>query len=280
MSAKIAVAQMWSTRDKQENLEQMEFLVREAAANGARLVALPEIFTYVGLDSGSWENAEDIPGPTVEKLSRLARELSVTIHGGSLLEKSADSRRVHNTSVVVTPDGNVVGKYRKLHLSDIRLSGNSTVVAEPEMVIGGEDIVVVDSEVGKLGLSICFDVRFPELYRLLTLQGAEIIFVPSAFTIYTGKDHWETLLQARAIENQVHVVAAGQLGVRSAKEAFYGRSLVVDPWGVIVSKARDKVGIIYADIDLDHQRELRSNLPSLECRREDVYSLTAKSHKL
>lgn len=277
MSAKIAVVQMWSTRDKAENLEQMERLVREAAANGARLVALPEIFTYIGLDSGSRENAEDIPGPTVDKLSKLARELSVTIHGGSLFEKAADGRRVHNTSVVVAPDCDIIGKYRKLHLSDIRLSGNATVVAEPEMVIGGDDIITIDSEVGKLGLSICFDMRFPELYRLLTLQGAEIVFVPSAFTMFTGKDHWETLLQARAIENQVHVVAAGQMGVRSANEAFYGRSVVIDPWGVVVSKARDKVGVIYADIDLDQQRELRNNLPSLKCRREDVYSLKAAS---
>ncbi len=277
MSAKIAAVQMWSTRDKSENLEQMERLVREAAANGARLIALPEIFTYIGLDADSRENAEDIPGPTVDKLSRLAKELSVTIHGGSLFEKAADGHRVHNTSVVVSPDGDIVGKYRKLHLSDIRLSGNATVVAEPEMVIGGEDIVVIDSEIGKLGLTICFDLRFPELYRLLTLQGAEIIFVPSAFTMFTGKDHWETLLQARAIENQVHVVAAAQLGIRSPKEAFYGRSLIVDPWGVVISKARDKVGVIYADIDLDQQRELRGNLPSLKCRREDIYSLMTKA---
>lgn len=264
---------MQSNRNKDENLKQMKNLVYQAAKQGASLVALPEYWNYLdlGVDSKVLNYAEPIPGPTIECLQNLAHELGIFIHGGSILEKSEDNK-IYNTSVIIGPEGITLNKYRKLHLSEIHLPDNSTVVLESNNVKSGNSVEIVKTKLGTFGFSICFDMRFPELYRILVLKGAEIIFVPSAFPIFTGKDHWCTLLQARAIENQVYIIAANQFGTHSVNEVYYGRSLIINPWGIILSKAPDEPGVIIAEINLDYLRKVRQSIPCIKCRRADIYS--------
>ena len=271
MKYKIAACQMRSDRNKDENTKKMKEMVRYAAEQGALLVSLPEYWNYLGLDSEVVKFAESIPGPTTECLQELASELGIFLHGGSIVEKSEDNSKIYNTTVMIGPDGNILNKYRKLHLAEIHLQDNSTVVLESDNVMSGNSVEVVKTKLGTFGFSICFDMRFPELYRVLFLKGAEIIFVPSAFTMFTGKDHWDILLQARAIENQAYIVAAGQFGARSAEEVYYGRSVIINPWGIILSKAPDEPGVITAEIDLDYLRKVRQSIPCIKCRRADIY---------
>lgn len=272
MKYKVAACQMKSYNNKEENINRMKDLVRYAAEGGAKLVSLPEYWDYLALDPDVVNFAESIPGPTTEIMQNLARKFGIFLHGGSIVEKSEDKSKIYNTTLMINPSGEIICKYRKVHLSKIILSDNATIVRESDNVKNGDSVEIVKTKIGVLGFSICFDMRFPEIYRTLFLKGAEIIFVPSAFTMFTGKDHWDVLLRARAIENQAYIVAAAQFGARSKDEVYYGRTIIINPWGIILSKAPDETGVIFAEIDLDYIRSVRQNIPCIECRRPNVYS--------
>src|SRR3954470_23016688 len=235
-----AAIQMSSTPEKAENFETAERIVREAAAAGAELVALPELWSCHGLEKVYRENAEPIPGPTTEFLGGLARELGVYVLGGSILEGEPGAERLFNTSTFFDPSGELVAVYRKIHLFDVKAPDRAYF--ESRTIAPGREIVTAKAGAATLGLSVCYDVRFPELYRLLPLRGAEILAVPAAFTLQTGKDHWELLLRARAIENQAFVVAPAQWGQKADGRWTYGRSLVVGPWGTVLAQCPDRDG--------------------------------------
>src|SRR5215217_3997956 len=217
-----AAIQMSSTPDKGENKRTAEALIREAVSSEAELVALPELWSCHGLDEVYRENAEPVPGPTTEFMGDLARELGVYLLGGSILEGEPGSERLSNTSTFFDPSGEMTAVYRKIHLFDVRVSDREYL--ESANIAPGNEIVTAKAGAATLGLSVCYDVRFPELYRLLALRGAEILAVPAAFTLQTGKDHWELLLRARAIENQAFVIAPAQWGQKADGRWTYGRS--------------------------------------------------------
>lgn len=261
-----AAVQMLATDDKMANLKEAEHWIRQAAANGARLVVLPEVFIWRGNKKLEHESAEPIPGPTSTALAALARELGIYLLAGSLLEAISGSRRAYNTSLLFDPTGAVLASYRKIHLFDVDLA-NGVSLRESDTRAHGIGVVVAPTELGKMGLSVCYDLRFPELYRGLADQGAELIFVPSAFTAFTGQAHWESLLRARAIENQVYVIAADQFGNRATSFECHGHSMIVDPWGTILAELPDGPGLVSAEIDLDYLAKVRAELPALKHRK-------------
>lgn len=267
-----AAIQMDSTGNLQENLAAITDFVDEAAARGAKLIAMPENVNYVGTESAA--NAEEVPGgPTFRHLSALAQKHQVWLHCGSIYEKNPDDPRPYNCNMVINPKGELVAKYHKLHPFDVVIK-NGPEVKESDRICPGSDIVTVDTgEVGHWGLSICYDIRFGEMYRLMALEGAQILFTPADFTMNTGKDHWEPLLRARAIENGCYVIAPGQYGIKPKFQA-YGKSLIVDPWGNVIAKAPDHPCVITAEIDLDYLEKVRKQIFTLENRRSDLYSLT------
>ncbi len=261
-----AAIQMLASPDKAANLKEAESMVREAATRGARAVALPEVFNWRGDKKDERKNAEPIPGPTADLMAHLARELGIYLLTGSLLEEIPASHKAYNTSLFFDPKGNLLARYRKIHLFDVDIErGVSTM--ESETREPGKDIVVAETEYCRMGLTICYDLRFPELYRALVAKGVQVIFVPSAFTALTGEAHWEPLLRARAIENQVYIVAPDQLGKNPKSFATYGNSMIVDPWGRVLARASDSAGVIIAEIDLDYLAKVRSELPSLSHRK-------------
>ena len=264
-----AAIQMSSTPDKGENLETAERLIREAVGAGADLVALPELWSCHGLEEAYRENAEPVPGPTTDFLGGLARELGVYVLGGSTLEDVPGSDKLHNTSTFFGPDGALAAVYRKIHLFDVKAPDREYL--ESASVVPGSEIVTAKAGVATLGLSVCYDVRFPELYRLLALRGAEVLAVPAAFTLQTGKDHWELLLRARAVENQAFVVAPAQWGQKADGRWTYGRSMIVDPWGTVLAQCPDRAGHAVATLDLDFLDRLRKEFPALENRRPEAY---------
>jgi predicted amidohydrolase len=267
---RVALVQMNSQDDKGANLERGEALVAQGATWGPDLVVLPELWTYLGPRKRHAEVAEPIPGETSELLARLAARYGVWIVGGSYLEAVPETEPVYNTSIVVSPDGRLVARYRKLHLFDVDVDGK--VYRESATMRPGEETVVVDAGPARLGLTICYDLRFPELYRRLTDHGARIVTVPSAFTMDTGKDHWEPLLRARAIENQVFVLAAAQCGSHPPANACYGNAMIVDPWGTVLARAGYREGVVVGDLDLAAQGRLRESLPALQHRRRDLFT--------
>ena len=264
-----AAIQMSSTPEKEENLETAERLIREAVAAGAELVALPELWSCHGLEKVYEENSEPVPGPTTEFLGRLARELGVYVLGGSILEGEPGAERLFNTSTFFEPSGELVAVYRKIHLFDVKAPDREYL--ESKLIAPGREIVTVNAGVATLGLSVCYDLRFPELYRLLALRGAEILAVPAAFTLQTGKDHWELLLRARAVENQAYVVAPAQWGQKTDGRWTYGRSMIVDPWGTILAQCPDRDGHALATLDLDYLDQFRTDFPALANRRPEAY---------
>ena len=270
-SFRVAACQMNAQGDKGANLAQANQLIDEAARLGATMIALPEMFNLLGEAEDLKAGAEPIPGQTSTFLSQKAREHQVTIHGGSFLAKGEQEGKVTNTTLIFDPDGNVISRYNKIHLFDINLDGQIPFM-ESDMVESGTNMVNFETDQGNFGLSICYDLRFPELYRALTLNGAQLIFLCAAFTLYTGKDHWETLIRARAIENQVYMVCPSQIGSYGNGRQCYGSSMIVDPWGTILARAPERVGVIIADIDYDAQEKVRNELPALHHRREDIYS--------
>jgi predicted amidohydrolase len=264
-----AAIQMSSTLIREENKETAEALIREAVSAGADLVALPELWSCHGLEDVYHENAEPVPGPTTEFLGDLARELGVYVLGGSILEGEPGAQRLSNTSTFFDPSGEMTAVYRKIHLFDVKVSDNDYL--ESATIAPGSEIVTAKSGAATLGLSVCYDVRFPELYRLLALRGAEVLAVPAAFTLQTGKDHWEILLRARAVENQAFVVAPAQWGRKANGRWTYGRSMIVDPWGTVLATCPDRDGYASATLDLDYLDRLRREFPALANRRPEAY---------
>lgn len=269
MQLPIALVQLAATDDVDANIRTAVALADEAAAGGTRLVALPEYLQFRGPDTGFRASARPIPGEHTAALGEVARRHGIWILVGSLAESSADPARPHNTSVLIRPDGTIATTYRKVHLFDIAVD-DGPVDTESARVSAGDAIVTADVEGVIVGLSICYDVRFPELYRALALAGAEVLTVPANFTERTGRDHWEVLLRARAIENGAYVIAPAQVFGPPGQPAF-GRSMIVDPWGTIVAQAPDTVGIIRATIDTDRVAAVRRQIPVLANRRLDVY---------
>jgi deaminated glutathione amidase len=267
---RVAAVQMSSGGDKQQNIADALALIERAAGSGASLVVLPETWDYMGDSDGTRDAGEPIPGDTTARLAEAARRHRIWLHAGSIFEVASGEPRVFNTTVVFDPDGNVAGQYRKIHLFDVSI-GDNVLSRESATVAPGDDVVVVDLGGVKLGLTICYDLRFPELYRLLALEGAEVITVPAAFHNHTGKDHWEILLRARAIENQVFIVAPNAWGKHPGGWHSYGRSMVVDPWGTPLATAADGVGIAIAECDLNALDRIRRDLPSLENRQPHAY---------
>lgn len=266
---KAAAIQMSSTPEKAENFETAERLIREAVSDGAELVALPELWSCHGLEKVYRENAEPVPGPTTDFLGRLARELGVWVLGGSILEGEPNAERLSNTSTFFDPSGELIAVYRKIHLFDVKAPDRQYL--ESKLISPGYQVVTAKTGAATLGLSICYDLRFPELYRLLVLRGAEILAVPSAFTLQTGKDHWDLLLRARAVENQAYVLAPAQWGQKADGRWTYGRSMIVDPWGTVLATCPDRDGYALAPLDLDYLDRLRADFPALANRRPEAY---------
>lgn len=268
---RVAAVQMNTQHDKAANLKRAGELVDEAASYGARLVALPEYVTYLGPKEDHEAVAEDIPGPTSEFFGELARRHAIYILGGSIHEKSPDPGKFYNTSVLFGPDGNIIARYRKIHLFDIDITENVTA-NESATIKPGNEVVTADIDGHRAGLSICYDLRFPEIYRQMALAGAKMLFVPAAFTMFTGKDHWHVLLRARAIENQAFVIAPGQVGKHEPGGAqCYGHSVIIDPWGTVLADAPDTEGVIVANLDFTYLEKVRRQLPSLANRRPSAY---------
>jgi len=269
----IGVIQMDTRENKDENLKAACGFIDEAVAKGAKMVSFPEVFNVIDLGQ---EVPEEIPGGrTISLMAEKAREHSIWIHCGSIAEVNPEGDRKYNTTVMLNPQGEIVAKYRKLHMFDIILP-DGTQTKESSRNKPGSEMVTLETDMGHLGFTICYDIRFPELYRYLALQGAEVIFTPANFTTPTGKDHWETILKTRAIENGCYIVAAAQIGKKRGTSNSFGASLVVDPWGTIVSKARETACVTMAEIDLDYVDTIRGRIPSLNNRRDDIYDTIKK----
>lgn len=266
-----AVVQMDSQHDKGENLKNACCCIDEAAANGAKLICFPEVMNLNGRNVGEGGGRETIPGYSTEILMAKACEHRIYIHSGSLYESIPGDSRCYNTSVLIGPEGQIVEKYRKLHTFDGTLS-DGTVCRESDRIRPGSRIVTVDTPLGKLGMSICYDIRFPELFRRMALDGAQIMLTPASFTRPTGLDHWETILRTRAIENFCYILAADQTGRKEQYQA-HGYSMIIDPWGKIIASAEDLPGIIYGEIDLDYLEMVRNRIPALTNRRADLYDV-------
>jgi predicted amidohydrolase len=271
----VAAVQLTSTEDVDTNLTRASALVRAAARDGARLVGLPENFAYLGADRDHRLSiAEALPGPgapaaagpILGAMQRLARETGAWLLLGGFPERGATEAHIRNTSVLLGPDGAVAAVYRKIHLFDVDVPGGKRF-RESEAVEAGDAVVVAETPWGGLGLTICYDLRFPELYRALSARGARLVAVPSAFTLETGKDHWHLLLRARAVENQVFLFAPAQFGAHGGNRRSYGHALVVDPWGAVLAECGDHEGYALARLDFAYQDRVRANLPCLTHRK-------------
>jgi predicted amidohydrolase len=261
--------QLNSNENKDRNLEVAGSLVRGAAKAGAELIVLPEKFNVLGTAEQMRAGAEALEGETLSWASSLGRELGVWLVAGSIVERLEGEEKLRNTSVLLSPSGEVDAVYRKFHMFDVEVAGITYWESETEAP--GAEIEVGDAGGLMLGLAICYDLRFPELFRILALRGARAVARPSAFTLHTGKYHWEVLVRARAIENQVFMVAAGQIGKHPPGHESYGRSMIVDPWGLTLAVAPDEESYIVAELDLSRQERIREKLPSLANRRPAAY---------
>ena len=270
MSLRIAACQMNSRGDKDANLATAERLIDEAARQGAQMVGLPELFNLLADDETMVAGAEDETGPTSQFLRAKARQHNLYLHGGSIPTIMPGSERVGNTTLVFDPAGELIARYQKIHLFDIHIAGQNSY-KESARVAPGDAMVTFETDQGNFGLTICYDIRFPELYRALTLAGARVIFHPAAFTLYTGKDHWETLIRARAIENQVYMVSPAQIGSHGNGKQCFGNTMIVDPWGTVLARAPERECVVVAEVDYAAQDKIRTELPSLKNRRPQVY---------
>jgi deaminated glutathione amidase len=274
---KVAAIQMTSSHVVADNLAAAGELLREAKDAGADIACLPENFAFIGLrDADKLQVAEaDGAGAAQSFLSDTARELKMWILGGTIVIRRDTDRRVTNSSLLIDADGKRVARYDKIHLFDVTIPGRDEQYRESTHVAPGRDIVIADTPVGKLGLSVCYDMRFPELYRRLVAQGAEWLAMPAAFTVPTGRAHWETLLRARAIENLCYVVAPAQAGTHTSGRETYGDSIIVDYWGQVLSRLAKGGGVITADIDLAKQAETRVRFPALDNRQLELPGVMA-----
>lgn len=271
MKFNLAILQIDTQDNKEKNLEKLEELINEAAKKKAHIISTAEMVSYLGKKTK--DNIERIPGgESFQLFSKKAKEHNLWIHGGSIYEENPkDPLKPFNTTMVINPRGELVARYRKLHLFDVHIDKGPSV-KESDSISPGEKIVTLDTDFGKWGLAICYDIRFGELFRLMALDGVEIFFTPANFTLETGKDHWESLLRTRAIENSCYLVAAAQIG-KKPKFTAYGRSMVIDPWGNIIAQASDSEGVLLCEIDLDLPKKIASQLYTLPNRRSDIYTL-------
>jgi predicted amidohydrolase len=262
----VGAVQMTSTADRARNLDTALRLVNEAANLGAKLVGLPENFAFMGPEEQRLATAETLEGPTLGAMRDLARRRGLFILAGSIAEKVDDPKKTANTSVLIGDDGTIVSVYRKIHLFDVNIPDGARY-AESEVVVPGDKVVVAPTALGRVGLTVCYDLRFPELYRRLAELGAEVISIPAAFTLFTGKDHWEVLIRARAIENLAYVLAPAQVGRHSATRQTFGNAMVVDPWGVVLARCPDGEGVCVAPFKRDRLERVRQELPALKHRK-------------
>lgn len=265
---RVAAIQMTSTPNKSANLAEAHRLLREAMAKEPHLVAFPEMFSLItGHTRQLLDEAELLSGVTVDTLREWAIEYGVWILGGSVfLKSSARAKRVTNTSLLITPEGEIAARYDKIHLFDARIRGEKAYL-ESKTVQPGKKVVSVKTPFGVLGLSVCYDLRFPELYRELSKQGASVVFIPSAFTAFSGQAHWDVLTRARAIENQVYVVAPAQTGTAYPGRETYGHARIIDPWGRVIAERTSGAGIVFAELDFGRLQEVRREMPVLQHRR-------------
>ena len=269
-SFRAALIQMNSGTDEQQNMRRAEALLEQAVLSGASLVVFPETVDYIG--EGMKEHAAEVPGAWDKFFSVKAGEYGIYIHGGSITQKN-DSGNPYNTSLMFGPDGSCIGDYRKLHMFDVEVADGPSYRESDEMTAGNE-IVMVDTPLARFGLSVCYDLRFPEMYRIMAKNGASVLIVAANFTKVTGEKHWEPLLRARAIENTCYVLACCQCGKKTAFMA-HGHSMIVSPMGELLVEAGDDESLIFADVDLDELVRARRQIPSLDNVREDVYQLTS-----
>lgn len=266
---RVGLVQINTQENRQHNVARAVALIGQAAAQGAELVALPECVTFLGRREHHAANAEAIDGDTAQAFAAAAKRHGIWLHGGSIIEKTGQGKD-YNTTLVFNPHGERVAIYRKIHLFDVDIAPGS--YRESDTYLPGEQIVTTDINGVTLGLTICYDMRFPELYRCLALAGAKVIAVPAAFTAFTGKDHWEPLLRARAIENQCYIIAPAQWGEHPVGRQCYGRSLIINPWGTVIAQAPDGEGVVVANLDMAELDRIRKSVPSLANRRPTVYT--------
>jgi deaminated glutathione amidase len=272
---RVACVQLNARAPKPDLIERAEQLVARAASTGADLVLLPEKWTGIGPPEVIRSVAESLDdGEATRAMQGWARAHGITLVGGSIVERREDREKLSNTCVVFDPEGEIVAVYRKIHMFDVEVGGH--VYRESETEEPGDRPAAIEVEDWKVGLTICYDLRFPELYRILALEGCEAVTVPAAFTLYTGKDHWELLLRARAVENQCYVAAANQWGSFADGKAAYGRSSIVDPWGVVLAQAPDGDTVISAELDRARLEEVRRSLPALANRQSAAYQWPAE----
>jgi deaminated glutathione amidase len=275
----VAIIQMNSRDDKRANIANALDLIDRAAATGARLVALPEVWPYLGPDDVVRDQAETIPGPITEVLAQRARRHGIYIHGGSIYESRPSDPGMYNTTFVLDPMGEIIARYSKIHMYDVVLDGVAEY-QESATVTPGDEIAITEIDGIQVGLTICYDLRFPELFRILALKGAQAIMLPAAFTLMTGKDHWEPLIRARAIENELYMIAPAQWSTHPPGKWCYGRSMIVDPWGTVVTTASDGVGIANAIVEPARVEAVRRQIPSLTNRRPGAYKWPEESASL
>ena len=256
----VAAVQMRTGADVEANLLRARALAEQAVERGAELVVLPEVFAWRGQRADEPSATTPIPGRVSDFLRRLATDLAIVLVAGSFLERAPEGGKSYNTSLVLLPDGTIAARYRKIHLFDVDLPGEVSV-RESETRAHGRDVVTTPTPLGTIGLSICYDLRFPELYRQLVAAGATILTVPSAFTFHTGAAHWEPLLRARAIENQAYVIAPNQAGKSPHGFPDYGNSMIIDPWGVVLARAPDGEQVILAELDPERVARVRREMP-------------------
>lgn len=263
-----AAIQMTSQPDLDKNLKQAEDLIELAARQGAELVGLPENFAFLGLESDKVAIASEIDSKSEKFLITMAQKFQITLLGGGYPVPVADNpSKAYNTALMVAPNGQEVAKYQKVHLFDVDVPDGNTYQESSTVMAGNSFPPIYTSDtLGNIGLSICYDVRFPELYRYLSQNGAEIIFIPAAFTAFTGKDHWQVLLQARAIENTCYVIAPAQTGNHYARRYTHGHAMIIDPWGVVLADAGEKQGVAIAEISPTRLKQVRQQMPSLQHR--------------
>ena len=268
-----AVIQLNAGSNKLQNIENAINLIIKAAHKGAHLIALPELFTWQGSKKDIKQNCEPIPGPTSMKMAELASYLKIFLLCGSILEENPKGPKPYNTSFLINPQGKIVAYYRKLHLFKVNIKGKA-IIDENRIYTAGNKVKSVVTPFGKVGFTICYDLRFPELYRSLCNKGVLTVFVPSAFTLETGKAHWESLLRSRAIENQVYIIAPNQYGKNPLGNRNYGHSMIVDPWGTIIAQCTSGERIIYGELDFKYLKKIRNELPSLKHKRKDIFKDT------
>src|SRR5256884_4761945 len=266
MHLRAAAIKLISRNNPEETLASVEHFLKQAADMGAQFVSLPEFWTYLGPYSGFDEAAQTLPGTTIERLQEKARKHKMIVHGGSIVERvSTMPGKFHNTSVLIDREGEIIARYRKIHLFDVDLA-NGEKHYESERIVPGNQLVTAEIDGITFGLTVCYDLRFPELYRSLALRGAQLLMVPAGFTLHTGRDHWEVLLRARAIENLCYVIAPAQVGTYPPNRQCFGRSMIVNPWGLVLAQAQDSPTAIIADIDLKQIEQARTQIPCLVYR--------------